>query len=203
MKLFFHYCASELSNCYLLGTDSPPNEAIIIDPGNMDSTLLKLIEDNNFTLRGILITHDHFDHIGGLTTTLKIYDAKTYAAAPEIRGLGTIRVRDGDTINLGPFKVEVFSVPGHSADSVVYKINRLLFTGDTLNAGLIGRTVSSFSKATLVGALRKKILSLPGDYTILPGHGPPSTLEAECRFNIDLNSFEQQKSLRPAFKIDF
>ena len=203
MKLYFHYCASNFSNCYLLGTDTPPHEAIIIDPAIMDSNLLKLIEDNNFILRGVLLTHDHLDHVGGLTTILKIYDTAIYASAPEVLGLGTVRVRDGDTINIGPFKIEVFSVPGHSADSVVYKIGRLLFTGDTLSASLLGRTVSSFSRATLVGALRKKILSLPGDYTILPGHGPPSTLEAERRFNIDLKSFDQQKSRRPVFKFDF
>ena len=202
MKLYFHYCASGFNNCYILGTSSPPYDVIIIDPGYMDSNLLNLIEDNNFTLRGMLITHDHFHHVAGLKTILKIYDADIYAVAPEIGGHNTIRVKDGDTINIGPFKIEVFSVPGHSADSVVFKIERLLFTGDTLSAGLMGSTVSSFSKATLVSALRKKILSLPGDYAVLPGHGPPSSLEAERRFNLDLNSFEQQKSRRPAFKID-
>ena len=202
MKLYFHYCASGLSNCYVLGTYPPKNEAIIVDPGSMDLDLLKIIEDNNFNVLAILITHDHLDHTGGLTTIMKIYESKVYAVAPEIRGLAAIRIRDGDSIAAGPFNIEVFSVPGHSADSVIFKIDRLLFTGDTLNANLIGSTVSSFSKATLVSALRKKILSLPGDYTILPGHGPPSTLEAERRFNFDLNNFEQMKSRRPSFRID-
>ena len=202
MRLYFHYCASNFSNSYILGTDSSNSDAIIIDPGTMDSGLLNLIENNNFHLKAILITHDHLSHISGLRTILKIYDAKIYAVASEIRGFNTTRIRDGDTINIGSFKIEVFSVPGHSADSVIYKIDRMLFTGDTLRAGLIGSTVSSFSKTTLVSALRKKILSLPGDYTILPGHGPPSCLEAERHFNLDLNSFEQQKGRRPVFKID-
>ncbi|MCL2007918.1 MAG: MBL fold metallo-hydrolase [Treponema sp.] len=202
MKLYFHYCASGLSNCYLLGGDTAPHKAIIIDPGNMDSALLKLIEDNNFEPEGIFITHDHIDHVNGLKTFLKIYDAKVYAVAPEIGEHGTVRVRDGDKIEIGPFKIEVFTVPGHTSDSVVYKIGRLLFIGDALSASLMGRTVNSFSKTTLINALRKKILSLPGDYTILPGHGPPTTLEAERRFNLDLNSYEQQKDRRPTFKID-
>ena len=115
----------------------------------------------------------------------------------------TTLVRDGDEINIGPFRTEVFSIPGHSADSLVFKIDRLLFTGDALSAGLTGSTSSSYAAANQVSALRRKILSLPGDYTILPGHGPPSSLEAERRFNLDINLFEQQRMRRPAFRFEF
>ena len=203
MKLYFHYCPAGFSNCYILGTElpskesaesAPPAEAIIIDPGIMDSNLLALIEDNNYTLRGILITHDHPHHVQGVTTILRIYDTEIYAVNPVIREHRTTLVRDGDIINIGPFRTEVISIPGHSADSAVFKIGRLIFTGDALSAGLVGSTASSYAAATQINALRGKILSLPGDYTILPGHGPPSSLEAERRFNLDLNSFEQKKS---------
>jgi glyoxylase-like metal-dependent hydrolase (beta-lactamase superfamily II) len=115
----------------------------------------------------------------------------------------TTLVRDGDILNIGSFRIGIFSIPGHSTDSTVFKIDRLLFTGDALTAGLMGSTASSYAAANQVSALRKKILSLPGDYTILPGHGPPSSLEAERRFNLDINSFEQQRNRRPAFRFEF
>jgi glyoxylase-like metal-dependent hydrolase (beta-lactamase superfamily II) len=178
----------------MLGTDNDereaalPREAIIIDPGNMDSELLSLIEDNDFQVRGILITHDHSHHVRGLRTLMQIYDTNVYAINPVIREHRTILVRDAETVNIGQFKVEVISIPGHSADSAVYKVGNLLFTGDTLSAGLTGNTASSYGAATLATALRSKLFSLPGDYTVLPGHGPPSSLEAERRFNLDLNS---------------
>jgi glyoxylase-like metal-dependent hydrolase (beta-lactamase superfamily II) len=222
MKLHFHYCPQGFSNCYLLGTDPPadeaastaehafsreaspqeasPQEAIIVDPGMMDSNLLSLIEENQFSLRGVLITHDHPHHVRGLTTIFRIYNTEIFAMNPVIGEHHTTLVRDGDVINIGSFRTEVFSIPGHSADSLVFKIDRLLFTGDALTAGLTGSTSSSYAAANQVSALRRKILSLPGDYTILPGHGPPSSLEAERRFNLDINSFEQQKNRRPSFR---
>jgi len=66
----------------------------------------------------------------------------------------------------------------------------------------VGTTASAYAAATQVTALRSKIFSLPGDYTVLPGHGPPSSLEAERRFNLGLNVFDQQKNRRPAFRLD-
>ena len=221
MKLFFHYCPAGFSNCYLLGTDfnreedknapvppppreaSPLREAIIIDPGSMDTNLLALIEDNNYSIRGILITHDHPHHVRGLRTVMRIYDTEIFAINPGIGGYRTTLVRDGGTVNIGPFRTEVISIPGHSADSAVFKIGRLLFTGDSLSAGLVGSTASSYAAATQLSALRSKLFSLPGDYTVLPGHGPPSSLEAERRFNLGLKSVEQQKIRRPAYRIDF
>jgi len=214
MKLYFHYCPQGFSNCYILGTDylteetakssskeaSPPREAIIIDPGNMDADILTIIESNAYKLRGILITHDHPHHVQGLKTITRIYSTKIYAINPVIRDLRTTLVRDGDSLKIGPFRVEVIAVPGHSADSAVFKTGRLLFTGDALSAGLVGRTASSYAAMTQATALRSKILSQPGDFTILPGHGPPSSLEAERRFNVGLNTFEQDKVKRPAFR---
>ena len=220
MNLYFHYCPQGLSNCYILGAEPPatdashtkdashlkdalhPKDAIIIDPGSMDTEMLNLIEENAYKLRGVFVTHDHPHHVQGLKTIIKVYNPKIYAINPIIRELRTTIVRDGDQIKLGPFKIEVISIPGHSADSAVYKIGRLLFTGDTLTAGLVGSTVSSYAAATQVTSLRSKILSLPGDYTVLPGHGPPSSLEAERRFNLGLNTFDQQKTRRPTFKFE-
>jgi glyoxylase-like metal-dependent hydrolase (beta-lactamase superfamily II) len=206
MKLFFHYCSYGFSNCYILGTENPVNNqqsaAIIIDPGSMDNIMLKTIEENNFDLKAVLITHEHLNHVQGLRTLNKIYNAGVIAVNQNIMEHKTTRVKDGDRLIIGGITVEVISIPGHSSDSVVYKIGDLLFTGDVLTAGLVGSTASAYGAATQMNKLRSRLLSLPGDYTILPGHGPPSTLEAERRFNADIFNYDQSRTKRPGFKVE-
>ncbi|QQO08598.1 MBL fold metallo-hydrolase [Breznakiella homolactica] len=202
MKLFFHYCLAGFSNCYLLGTDFSGDgtgsgdlrEALIVDPGCMDDQIVSFIEDNDYALRGVLITHDHLNHVHGLRTLKKIYNADIYAVNHIISEYRTVRVKDGGKLTIGPFKVEVITVPGHSSDSAVFKISHMLFTGDALSAGLVGTTASSYGASVQMTALRSKILSLPGDFTVLPGHGPPTTLETERRYNVGINAYEQSKS---------
>jgi glyoxylase-like metal-dependent hydrolase (beta-lactamase superfamily II) len=202
LKLFFNYCSYGFSNCYILGADNGGGDALIVDPGSMDASILEFLEVNNYTLKGVLVTHDHLAHVRGLKTLRKIYDVDVYAVNPVIREIRTVLVRDGDTLGIGSFTAGVISVPGHSADSAVYRIGRLLFTGDALSAGLAGRTDSAYAAANQITALRSKILSLPVDHTVLPGHGPPSSLEAERRFNADINSFKDPRIRRQTFKID-
>jgi glyoxylase-like metal-dependent hydrolase (beta-lactamase superfamily II) len=204
VKLDFHYRSSGFSNTYLLGSsgEDSPKEAVIVDPSLMDANLLNMIEENNYSLKGVLITHDHPHHVQGLRAILRIYNTEVFAINPVVGEYHTTLVRDGEIINIGQFKTEVFSVPGHSADSAIFRIERMLFTGDALSACRLGSTASSYSAATQTSAIIRKILSLPGDYTILPGHGPPSSLEAERHFNIELNSYGHQKNRRPAFRFE-
>ncbi|GHV68649.1 hypothetical protein AGMMS49928_08690 [Spirochaetia bacterium] len=203
MKLFVHYCPHGFSNCYIAGTehDAADREALIIDPGIMDAEVLNFIEKNEYKLRGVLITHDHSHHVRGLRTLKKIYNTDIYAVNPTIRNHRTILVRDGDTVSIGSFRVQVISIPGHSADSAVYKLDHLLFTGDALSAGMVGNTDSSYAATTQLSALRSRLLSLPGDYTVLPGHGPPSSLEAERHFNAGLISAAERKTSRPNYSL--
>ena len=225
MKLCFHYCLSGFSNCYVIGSDynekntldngqggrgkpekgspAPPvREALVIDPGNMDEQVLGFIEDNEYTVRAVLITHDHPNHVHGLRTLRRIYDAEIYGVNHVIQEIKTTMVRDGDLIRAGSFDVTVISVPGHSADSAVFRINHLLFTGDSLSAGLVGRTASTYGAAVQMNALRSKILSLPGNYLVLPGHGPPTSLETERRFNAGIQFYDRTRNQRPLFKVD-
>jgi glyoxylase-like metal-dependent hydrolase (beta-lactamase superfamily II) len=216
MKLFFHYCPVSFSNCYVLGTEfpdggalprtpsnmAPHREAVLIDPGYMDEAIVNFIEKNEYHLLAVLITHDHGNHVRGLQTLKRIYDADIYAVNPIIVDYKTILVRDRDICRIGPFRFEVISVPGHSPDSAVFKIDNLLFTGDALSAGLVGRTVSTYGAAIQMTALQSKIFSLPGDFTILPGHGPPSSLEAEQRFNAGVQLYEQRKNQRRVFTVE-
>ena len=223
MKLFFQYCSYSFNNCYILGEeglkqaypvkqaylDKPvlkPQEsypAIIIDPGSMEKAALDKIENNNLDLKAVLVTHSHPSHVRGLRTLKRIYDAEIYAVDQTVMEHKTNMVKDGDKIDIAGFRVEVISIPGHSSDSVVYRIGHLLFTGDVLTAGLVGSTASAYGAATQMNKLRSRLLSLPGDFIVLPGHGPPSTLEAERRFNWDISHFEQNRSRRKLFRIDF
>ena len=220
MKLFFHYCLSGFSNCYILGRDfssgkeksqkqeapppgrDAPRDAIIVDPGCMDEEILNFIEQNEYTLRGILVTHDHRNHVRGLRTIKRIYDVDIYGVNHIILDHKTNIVKDGDVLNLGPFRIEVISVPGHSSDSAVYSIEHFLFTGDVLSAGLVGSTASSYGAAVQMTALRNKILSIQGNIVVLPGHGPPSCLEAERYFNAGILYYDQNKNQRPVFSAE-
>ncbi|MDR2136596.1 MAG: MBL fold metallo-hydrolase [Treponema sp.] len=203
MKLFFHYCVYGFGNCYILGTE-PPEEAaaLIVDPAVVDEAILGFIENGNYKLRGVLVTHVHIKHVRGLRTLKRIYETEIFAINPYIREHKTTMVRDGETFNAGPFRIEVFSTPGHSSDSAVFRIGHLLFTGDSLSAGLVGRTANIYGAAVQMMALRSKILSLPGDFTVLPAHGPPSTLEAERRYNVGIHAYDENRSRGPKFKLD-
>jgi glyoxylase-like metal-dependent hydrolase (beta-lactamase superfamily II) len=202
MKLYFHYCSSGFSNCYVMGSTVEHSEAIIVDPGSMDKHILESIESNDFNLKAVLVTHNHIGHVRGLRTLQRIYKVDVYAINRQIMDIKTIPVKDGDKIIIGPFTIEVISIPGHSSDSAVYLTDGLLFTGDVLTSGLVGTTNSAYGGATQMGKLRSRLLSLPGDYTVLPGHGPPSTLEAERRFNISINKYDEKKLRKPAFRLD-
>ncbi|MDR0602536.1 MAG: MBL fold metallo-hydrolase [Treponema sp.] len=207
MKVFFHYCTYGFSNCYILGAEKDdrtgtPGIAVIIDPGNMDEQILNFIENNEYSLKAVLLTHDHINHVRGLKTLKRIYNTEIYAVNHVIMDHKTNLVRDGDVVGIGPFSIAVISIPGHSSDSAVFRVERLLFTGDALTAGLVGRTVSSYGAVIQMNALRSRILSLPGDFTILPGHGPPSSLEVERRFNMGVKNFDETKTRRTAFRVD-
>jgi glyoxylase-like metal-dependent hydrolase (beta-lactamase superfamily II) len=216
MKLFFQYCSYGFSNSYILGAEvsdyaSPddissavetPMDAIIIDPGSMEEKTIKTIESNNFNPRAVLITHNHSGHVRGLRTLKRIYNAEIFAINQIVLDHKTTMVKDGDKIDIAGFTVEVISIPGHSSDSAVYLIDGMLFTGDVLTAGLVGSTSSAYGAATQINKLRGRLLSLPGDYIVLPGHGPPSTLEAERRFNTDIINFDMNRNRKPAFRLD-
>jgi len=186
MKLYQHYSLYGFSNIYLLGNDES-KEALVVDPAEMNAALLAHIEQNGYALRAVLITHNHVHHIRGLKTLLKIYDAEVYAANAVVGGIPCKSVRDGDELRICGFTVDCYSVPGHSPDSIVYRVGSFLFTGDALHAGLIGRTLSPFNAATLAKRLQARILDQADECLILPGHGPPSTVGTERRFNVGLD----------------
>jgi glyoxylase-like metal-dependent hydrolase (beta-lactamase superfamily II) len=90
------------------------------------------------------------------------------------------------------------SVPGHSPDSLVFVVDGVLFTGDALHAGLIGKTLSSYNAVTLADRIRSKILDQADECIILPGHGPPSTVGTERNFNVGLEE-DYAKRITPRY----
>lgn len=191
MKLYFHFAVVGFANTYLIG---PPDggDAILVDPGIMDTKLLSLIEDNRYYIRSILVTHNHESHVKGIRTLKKIYDAEIFSFAPFILEFPSTPIKDGDVFNCASdIRVEVIEVPGHSPDSLVYHIGGMIFTGDVLAAGRVGNTKNSYSRAMLLRAIRENLFTLPDSTLVLPGHGPPSTLKAERMFNPDLKLLKE------------
>jgi len=181
MRLFPHFSFLDFSNSYLIGPDKGGN-AVLIDPGIFDAGLLRLIEENNFYVRYVLVTHAHGSHTKGLTTLLKIYDAQVFAFNPFIRDFPVVKVREGKRQRVGDFFFEIIETPGHSDDSLCFKLNQFLFTGDTLTAGFISKN-PGYAKDTLITTIKKKLMTLDDDTIIFPGHGPPSRIAIERKFN--------------------
>ena len=185
MRFFTHYTHTGFCNTYLIGPDHG-GDAVLIDPGVFDAPLLSAIEENDLYLRYVLLTHAHEGHINGIKTIRKIYDATLYYFGHSVLDVPTTMAREGDGLELGEFTFDVIETPGHSGDSVVFKLDRFLFTGDTLMAGKIGYTPDEFSKGLLLSSINEKILPLDDEYFIFPGHGPPSKIGIERHLNPEL-----------------
>ena len=182
MRFYSYYSVTNFSNCYLLGGQSG-REALLIDPGIFDENLLGLIEGNGWQASHVLLTHSHLAHVNGLRTLRKVYDLQVHALDPTALEFPAEALEETEALTLCGFPIRVLATPGHSNDSACFHIGRMLFTGDTLSAGGIGETSSGYERALLLSSIRGKLLDLPGGVFVFPGHGPPSTLEVERRFN--------------------
>jgi hydroxyacylglutathione hydrolase len=182
VRFYSYYSVTQFSNCYLLGGEAG-GEALLIDPGIFDEGLLGLIEGNGWYVRHVLLTHSHLAHVSGIRTLRKVYDVQVHALDPSLLDFPAARLEESAALHLAGFPIRVLATPGHSIDSACFHIGRMLFSGDTLSAGGIGETASPYEKALLLASVRSKLLVLPEGVFLFPGHGPPSTLEAEKRFN--------------------
>ena len=192
MKIYFHLNLEGFSNCYLI-VNELTKEAIIVDPGIITSQIIENIEHDSYRLSGVLITHNHGSHVHGLTTLRKIYTPQIFAADWEVAGSETFVLQDEGIIQVAGLTVEYISLPGHTTDSMIYKVGNVIFTGDVMSAGKIGSSTNKFSEKTLIKNIQQKILSQQNDTVLMPGHGPPTTVGAEKLFNIDINPPESNK----------
>ncbi len=192
MRCFYNFTLNGFSNTYLIGPDTG-GDAILVDPGELNIKLFKLIEDNDFYIRHVLITHNDAPHIGGLKTLKKIYDIDIYSKSKEILGIPVKSVHDGMHFTISGFNVTVIDTPAFSNDSVLFKIDDMLFTGDVIGAGRLSKVIMQNTNDELRETLKTKLLQFKDATLIFPGHGPPSTLKAEKMFNPDIQDILERK----------
>lgn len=175
-------------NVYLL-LDRKSKEGVIVAPGTQSTELERSIEDSSVTIKGILNTHGHFDHTGANGLYRVKYRTDVYAHSADAphyripRDLPTQLITDDCDLRLGVFRVRVLHTPGHSSGSVCYVAGTHVFTGDTLFRGGIGRTPNDRAQTQLVGHIRDKLLSLPSDSRVYPGHMATTSIDAEKKNN--------------------
>lgn len=153
-------------NCYIL---SFSNRVLLIDPGDEANKILDKVQ--NRKVEGIIITHDHFDHVGAIDDIVKSCQPKIY---------NFNNLKEGDN-KIGEFKFECIRTPGHKEDSIsiYFRDENILFSGDFLFRGTIGRwDLEGGSIPEMMNSIRK-ILKYPLNMTIFPGHGDPTDLRSE------------------------
>ncbi len=170
------------ANCYILGEKNFWH-GVIIDPGDEAFKIINVVEDSGLKIKYILITHGHFDHTGAAEEIRNALNVPI-AMHPMDRGLVNfepdILLKNNDIIQVGDLEIKALHVPGHSPGSLCYALDGLVFTGDALFAGSVGRTdFPGGSHSLLISGIRSNLLTLPDQTRIYPGHGPPSTIGTE------------------------
>ena len=181
------------TNCYILEDEK---KIAIIDPGDEAGRILEVLEETEGTVAYILLTHGHYDHTTAVPELHKaLPEAKIYIHQADANGAGSrlfplagqvddlLLYDEGDALPLGSLTIEVLHTPGHSKGSVTLKAGDVLFTGDTLFAGSMGRTDLSGGDEEEIVASLKRLGELEGDFTVCPGHMQTSTLNQERKTN--------------------
>lgn len=170
------------TNCYLVACPGT-REAIILDPGEVSPDLDAAIESEGLKPVFIAITHDHFDHTGGVGSLAARHGATVVSRSGTVCGIQGRAIREGNTLSVGQLRVSVLETPGHTPDSVSFAVEDVIFTGDALFAGSVGGTSNREDFETEIANIREKILSHSRGTRLFPGHGPPSTVALESTFN--------------------
>ena len=190
----------------------------IIDPGfsttEEKNELYSFIQSRNLNVKAVLLTHGHFDHIYGVAEAAKDFGAPIYMhpadeviikeANPMLCNVYDLvlpsefgeytSVKEGDVIEVGSLRFEVIETPGHTPGGVCYleRNEKILFSGDTLFAGCIGRTDNQWADYdSLMSGIFTKLMELDGDITVIPGHGPETSIATERTTNPFLMPFNE------------
>jgi hydroxyacylglutathione hydrolase len=192
------------SNCYIVGSSST-KEGMIIDPGAEAGAILRTVQQMGLSISLILVTHAHIDHIDALRAVKESTNAqfaiheeeKELLSATPMRmliplGLTPFKsapqpdrlLKDGDHIDIGDLHFEVLHTPGHSPGGICLSGHEVVFSGDTLFNFGIGRTdFPGGSYERLMKSIREKLMVLPDETVVYPGHGPATTIGDERRGN--------------------
>ncbi|MBN1272469.1 MAG: MBL fold metallo-hydrolase [Candidatus Aminicenantes bacterium] len=186
------------TNCYLVYC-SETLECAVVDPGAEGEKIKKTIGENNLRPVSVLNTHGHVDHVGANKDIIEFYDIPLYIHSADKVMLDCVSrtdlslllgakdspppdflLEDGNEVKIGRSVLKVIHTPGHSEGSVSFLAETFLISGDTLFCGGVGRTdLPGGSWQKLMDSIKSKILVLPGDLPVLPGHGPITTVERE------------------------
>ncbi|MEE8398563.1 MAG: MBL fold metallo-hydrolase [Desulfobacterales bacterium] len=195
-----------MSNCFILGCDRT-KEAVVIDPGDDVDRILHMLAESKLKVKYIVNTHGHFDHVGGNKRQKDVTGAELLihaGDAPMLEGAASSAasmgmrteaspapdrlLEDGDTLTVGDITLTVIHTAGHSAGGICLHTDGILFAGDTLFAGSIGRTdFPGGNHELLLSNIREKLYPLGDDIRVFTGHGPETTIGRERRFNPFVN----------------
>ncbi len=190
------------TNCYLVKNEKT-NEGFIVDPGDAAFKIAGHINTMQMKPKAILLTHGHYDHIGAAKELKDKYDIDIYCSNEEVDLLADPRVNlsnwfganmtlkadhtlsDGQEIEIAGIKMKFILTPGHTKGSGCYYVEdeNILFSGDTLFCMSRGRTdFPGGSEREILDSIRNKLLTLPGNTTVFPGHNEETSIEYERRF---------------------
>ena len=189
-------------NCYIVG-DPETGKGIIIDPSWEPERIINHVDKFNLDIEKVVITHGHADHIGAVHDIRTHYRVPVYIGEKDavmltdpvanLSGLSGESVvtdpaeellREGDTVEVGGYSFRVFETPGHSQGSISLYGHGVVFTGDALFLGSIGRTdFPGCSFEVLMDSIKNKLLTLPDDTIVYPGHGPDTMIKQEREYN--------------------
>jgi hydroxyacylglutathione hydrolase len=188
-------------NSYLV-SDKASRQAVLVDPGDEASRIIRMVRAAGVELKEIWLTHAHIDHIGAVAEIKRVWnvpvllhdaDLVLYRRGSHQAALYGLEFQqpadperslsDGDTLTVGPERFTVRHTPGHSPGHVVFQGTNVMIGGDLLFAGSIGRTDLPFSNPDAMEASLALVASFDPDLVVYPGHGPPTNIGTELATN--------------------
>jgi glyoxylase-like metal-dependent hydrolase (beta-lactamase superfamily II) len=191
------------TNCYFVYEEGK-NEALLFDPSDRGDYIYEKLTEKGFSVKAILLTHGHFDHIWGVKALKELSGVKVYACEEEkelcenasinvseeagrpCTVTADVYLKDGAEIEICGIKCRLIATPGHTKGSCCYYFedDKLLISGDTLFQDSVGRTdFPTGNMSALVRSIREKLMTLPEDVVVYPGHGDSTTIGHEKKYN--------------------
>lgn len=202
MKLYRMPLGSLGTNCYIINSEST-NQCYIVDPGAEGESLVKALKEHDMKPLGVLLTHGHGDHIGGVQAIIDAFEVPVYIHEKDVEFLtepelnlsshmgDPIRVKgnvkllsEGDEISWDGMSFTVIETPGHTPGGISFYGEGILLAGDTLFQNSVGRTDFPYGNfKDLEKSIREKLYVLPDETTVYPGHGPETNIGLEKQYN--------------------